>query len=276
MPTKRVYVFRSKITCSLCQRKMEGATRRKDTTYYRCNASMLVPGSTTALAHPSQVYLREDLVTPAVNRWIGQLFDPVNRNETVKALLAADDSGERHFRRVAEQRDRIAAEVAMERLRRALAKALPALADLPPGFSVEKDDGGDDSGVTVSSKDARCAKLVAFSNADTPPGSKASAGQSYSGGAQGPFIDESIDAMGSPAAVRALQKSFKQAVAACRTMTLKVPGEGSSPISVREVSAPQAGTDPVAVRFIATSGPWRALRSPWSPPASTTSSWPPP
>jgi hypothetical protein len=136
-----------------------------------------------------------------------------------------------------------------------LAKALLALADLPPGFSVEKDEGGDDSDVTVSSKDARCAKLVAFSNTDNPPGSKASAGQSYSGGAQGPFIDESIDAMGSAAAVRALQKSFKQAVAACRTMTLKVPGEGSSPISVREVAAPPVGTDPVAVRFTATSGP---------------------
>jgi hypothetical protein len=136
-----------------------------------------------------------------------------------------------------------------------LAKALLALADLPPGFSVEKDEAGDDSDVTVSSRESRCAKLVALSNADNPPGSKASAGQSYSGGAQGPFIDESIDAMGSPAAVRALQKSFKQAVVACRTMTLKVPGEGSSPISVREVSAPQAGTDPVAVRFTATSGP---------------------
>ncbi|MFI7064208.1 hypothetical protein ACIBL3_24685 [Kribbella sp. NPDC050124] len=136
-----------------------------------------------------------------------------------------------------------------------LSKALLALADLPPGFSVEKDEGGDDSHVTVSSKDPRCAKLVAFSNADNSPGSKASAGQSYSGGAQGPFVDESIDAMGSPAAVRALQKSFKQAVAACRTMTLKVPGEGSSPISVREVAAPQVGTDPVAVRFTATSGP---------------------
>jgi hypothetical protein len=129
------------------------------------------------------------------------------------------------------------------------------LADLPPGFSLEKDDTGDDADVTVSSKDSRCAKLVAFTNADNPPGSKASAAQSYSGGSQGPFIDESIDAMGSPAAVRGLQKSFKQAVAACRTMSLKVPGEGSSPISVREVSAPEAGTDPVAVRFTATSGP---------------------
>lgn len=136
-----------------------------------------------------------------------------------------------------------------------LTKALLALADLPPGFSLEKDDAGDDSDVTVSSKDSRCAKLVAYTNADNPPGSKASAGQSYSGGAQGPFVDESIDAMGSPAAAQALQKSFKQAVTACRTMTLKVPGEGSSPISVREVSAPAVGTQPVAVRFTATAGP---------------------
>ncbi|WP_350275660.1 sensor domain-containing protein [Kribbella sp. HUAS MG21] len=136
-----------------------------------------------------------------------------------------------------------------------LAKALLVLADLPPGFSIEKDAAGDDADVTVSSKDSRCAKLVAFTNADNPPGSKASAGQSYSGGAQGPFIDETIDAMGSPAAAQALQKSFRQAVTACRTMSLKVPGEGTSPISVREVSAPDVGTDPVAVRFTATAGP---------------------
>jgi hypothetical protein len=144
---------------------------------------------------------------------------------------------------------------AIARTAATLTKALLALADLPAGFSLEKDDSSGGAGVAVSSKDSRCAKLVDYTNADNPPGSKASAGQSYSGGAQGPFVDESIDAMGSPAAVRALQKSFKQAVAACRTMTLKVPGEGSSPITVRQVSAPQAGTDPVAVRFTATSGP---------------------
>jgi hypothetical protein len=140
-----------------------------------------------------------------------------------------------------------------------LAKALLALADLPAGFSVEKDDDSGDDDVTLSSKDAKCAKLVAFSNAEVPPGSKATAGQSYSGGAEGPFIDESLDAMGSAAAVGALQKSFRQAIASCRAMTLTIPGEGRSPISVREVSAPKSGTDPVAVRFTATSGPLAGL-----------------
>jgi hypothetical protein len=140
-----------------------------------------------------------------------------------------------------------------------LKKALLALTDLPPGFSIEPDDGGDGGDVVLSSKDSRCARLVAYSNADNPPGSKASAALSYSGGAQGPFIDESLDAMGSAAAVRTLQRSFKQAVVSCRSMTLKVPGEGTSPISVRQVSAPQAGTDPAAVRFTATSGPLEGL-----------------
>jgi len=140
-----------------------------------------------------------------------------------------------------------------------LAKGLLALADLPAGFSIEKDDDSGDDDVTLASKDAKCAKLVAFSSADVPPGSKASAGQSYSGGAEGPFIDESLDAMGSGAAVRALQKSFRQAIASCRTMTLTIPGEGRSPINVREVSAPKSGTDPAAVRFTATSGPLEGL-----------------
>ncbi|MEV0799923.1 recombinase family protein [Kribbella sp. NPDC050281] len=118
---KRVYMFRSRIKCGICRRKMEGAARREDTIYYRCNARTLVPGTGTALAHPLQIYLREDLITPAVNRWIGSLFDPVHRHQTVTTLLEADDSADRQLERVQQLRERVAAaEAAMERLRRAL------------------------------------------------------------------------------------------------------------------------------------------------------------
>ncbi len=65
---KRVYTLRSRIKCSICERKMEGAARRQVVIYYRCNARTLVPGSATALAHPPQIYLREDLVMPALRR----------------------------------------------------------------------------------------------------------------------------------------------------------------------------------------------------------------
>lgn len=135
-----------------------------------------------------------------------------------------------------------------------LTKALLELKDLPSGFSVEPDEAAAEDDVKLSSKDARCARLLALMNTDNPPGSKASAARSFSGGQEGPFVDESLDAMGSAQAVTALLTSFKSAIAACRTMTVTVPGEGSSPIQVREVSAPAEGKNPVAVRFTATGG----------------------
>ena len=75
----------------------------------------------TALAHPPQIYLREDLVTPAINRWIGELFGPLNRQVTIDLLLAIDDSSARRDEHMAQLRDRVtAADVVIGRLQRAL------------------------------------------------------------------------------------------------------------------------------------------------------------
>ena len=139
-----------------------------------------------------------------------------------------------------------------------LKKALVALGDLPAGFSVEP-DGSDDGDVDMTSKDPRCAALARLMNADTAPGSKGTATRSFSGGQEGPFIDESLDAMGSAAAVAALQKTFRAAVASCSRLTLSIPGEGRSTVSVRQISAPKQGTGPFAVRFTATGGPLDGL-----------------
>jgi hypothetical protein len=118
---KRVYGLRGRIRCGICERKMEGAARHRETIYHRCNARTLVPESASALAHQLQVYLREDLVTPAIDRWIGQLFDPLHRQVTINTLLEADDSSARYEGHLAQLRDRIAAaDVAMGQLRRAL------------------------------------------------------------------------------------------------------------------------------------------------------------
>jgi recombinase-like zinc beta ribbon protein len=89
---KRTYELRGRIRCGICDRKMEGAARHQEVKYYRCNARTMVPESATALAHPQQIYLREDLVTPAINRWIGELFGPLNRQVTIDLLLEGDDS----------------------------------------------------------------------------------------------------------------------------------------------------------------------------------------
>lgn len=113
--------MRGRVKCGICVRKVEGAARRGDTIYYRCNARTLVPGSATALAHPAQIYLREDVITPAINRWIGTLFDPLSRDATINTLLEADDTTDRHLEQMGQLRDRVAAaEVALDRLRRAL------------------------------------------------------------------------------------------------------------------------------------------------------------
>jgi hypothetical protein len=133
------------------------------------------------------------------------------------------------------------------------------LRDLPAGFVVEPEEEGDDGGLTVSSKDARCAPLARLMNADSPPGSRAVAARSFSGGQEGPFIDEQLDAMASAQAVAALQRSFRTAIRSCRTLTVKVPGEGTSTMNVREASAPEFGASPVAVRFTASSGPLEGL-----------------
>ncbi|GAA1719382.1 recombinase family protein [Kribbella yunnanensis] len=119
--SKRVYALRGLVRCGLCARKMEGAARRQDVLYYRCNARTMVPGSASALAHPRQIYLREDIVTPVLNRWVGSLFDPMHRADTIEALFVADDGEQRRSEYVEDLRGRVrAAKVTMDRARKAL------------------------------------------------------------------------------------------------------------------------------------------------------------
>ncbi|MFI5735413.1 zinc ribbon domain-containing protein [Kribbella sp. NPDC051587] len=121
MSTKRVYALRGLVRCGLCGRKMEGAARRQDVLYYRCNARTLVPGSASALSHPRQIYLREDTVMPAVNRWVGSLFDQMHRADTIEALFVADDGEQHRNDYVEDLRGRVrAAKVTMDRTRKAL------------------------------------------------------------------------------------------------------------------------------------------------------------
>ncbi|WP_086829000.1 recombinase family protein [Allokutzneria sp. NRRL B-24872] len=87
-PTKRAYLFRGRIRCTACQRKME-ASPRAHGTYYRCPARTLAPGSPALASHPPSVYLREDIVQEAVNGWLGGLFAPENVDRTVAALVGS-------------------------------------------------------------------------------------------------------------------------------------------------------------------------------------------
>ncbi|MFN2494688.1 MAG: recombinase family protein [Pseudonocardiaceae bacterium] len=87
-PTVRPYLFRGRIRCAVCSRKME-ASPRAHGTYYRCPARTLAPGSPALALHPPAVYLREDPIQDTVNSWIGRLFARENVNHTVVALVAS-------------------------------------------------------------------------------------------------------------------------------------------------------------------------------------------
>ena len=140
-----------------------------------------------------------------------------------------------------------------------LKAALLELTDLPSGYAIEPAGTSDEGDGSASSKDQACAPLVKLINGKTAPGSKSSASVAFSGGQDGPFVDESIDALGSADAVQALQGSFKSAVAACPKLTITIPGQGSSTMNVAEVSAPKFGDHTFAARMTATGGPLEGL-----------------
>jgi hypothetical protein len=140
------------------------------------------------------------------------------------------------------------------RTKATLTKALLALADLPAGYAVEPVPAGDD-GSELSSTNSKCKKLIQLFNADVSPGAKITVDRGFSGGQNGPFVAERLEAMPSAAATTALLAASRAAVKSCSEVKLTIDGAGTSTVSVTEVAAPKAGTSPFAVRFAADSGP---------------------
>ncbi len=89
-PAKHNYVLRGRIRCGYCSRKMEG-TPKHGRGYYRCVTRRLAPGSPALATHPRNVYLPERAVLPALNAWIGELFNRDNIGQTVAALLESQE-----------------------------------------------------------------------------------------------------------------------------------------------------------------------------------------
>jgi hypothetical protein len=89
--TSRPYALRGRVRCGFCSRRMEG-TPRDDRVYYRCAARSIVPGAPILTIHPKNVYLAERAIVGPVNEWIGGLFAPEHRDETICRLLDADAS----------------------------------------------------------------------------------------------------------------------------------------------------------------------------------------
>ncbi|MCG8920453.1 recombinase family protein [Actinokineospora sp. PR83] len=120
--TGRQYLFRGRIRCAVCTRKMQGGAIR-DGHYYRCIARTLAPGSPALAEHPKTVNLREDGLALAVNHWIGTAFNRDNRDTTVAALLGGQDTAEPAD--LVSTRERLAtAEKELQRFQQAIAQGV--------------------------------------------------------------------------------------------------------------------------------------------------------
>ncbi|MGY4765850.1 hypothetical protein ACXC9Q_02900 [Kribbella sp. CWNU-51] len=117
--TPHTCLFRGRVRCRICTRKMEGAMRR-NTEFWRCAARTLAPGSSASLEHPPTVYLRMDQLSTKVNDWIAKLFSPEYLDATVEELAAAVEDDGPADRAESDFKRRIAAEATMSRLRHAL------------------------------------------------------------------------------------------------------------------------------------------------------------
>ncbi|WP_433754721.1 recombinase family protein [Nocardia sp. CA-135398] len=85
--THHTYMFRGRLRCGLCQRRMQGQ-RSREMLLYRCrypNEYALA----NKVAHPRNVYLAErDLLGP-LDDWLGTCFAPHRVAETIDALYRA-------------------------------------------------------------------------------------------------------------------------------------------------------------------------------------------
>jgi site-specific DNA recombinase len=86
------YQLRSRIYCGCCQRRMQGEWIR-DAAYYRCRFPREY-ALANKVEHPPNVYLREDAVTPHLERWLARAFAPSRLTSLVDQLYASQDAGE--------------------------------------------------------------------------------------------------------------------------------------------------------------------------------------
>ena len=126
-------------------------------------------------------------------------------------------------------------------------RALLAGADLPVGLRVVPVQH---AAVRIAtSPSPSCAPPVTFFNTDDVAGSLHHIDERVSGGHQGPFLHEHIDALTGETEVAAEQTDLEAALAACGAITITSPGDASSIVAVTTITPP-----PPVGRY------WRLLR----------------
>jgi hypothetical protein len=85
--TRRPYVLRGAFHCGVCDRKMQGHWAHQ-AAYYRCRYPQKY-ALANRVRHPSNVYVREDAVLPALDGWLARALKPPRLTDTIDAMAAA-------------------------------------------------------------------------------------------------------------------------------------------------------------------------------------------
>jgi hypothetical protein len=130
-----------------------------------------------------------------------------------------------------------------------------------PSSGAGSPGAGDAARVTVTSSNPTCSAFVT-----------GTAGKSGAPGVTGyatiafqddvdpfPFLIEEITTVGNPGHVADVLGALGGATQGCAKVTMRIPGVGSSTMTVSSVPPPAHGDHPTAVRIVGVSGPLRGL-----------------
>jgi hypothetical protein len=148
--TRNHYIFRGKMICGLCSRKMQGQQTHGEP-YYRCRYP-----EEYALAnhvqHPRNVILREaDLIAP-LDTWLTRAFAPHRLEATITAMIDAADTGTENDAQV-------------ERARRLLRECDAKLTR----YRAALDAGGDPVAIAEWTNEVKAQKIKAQAQLRTAP-----------------------------------------------------------------------------------------------------------
>ncbi|WP_073444774.1 recombinase family protein [Streptomyces yunnanensis] len=83
-PSAHDYALRGLIRCAICHRRMQG-TFNNGKPHYRCRYTAKY-AKNTALDHPLTIYVREEVILPALDKWIATTFAPGRLTTTLHAM----------------------------------------------------------------------------------------------------------------------------------------------------------------------------------------------
>jgi DNA invertase Pin-like site-specific DNA recombinase len=116
--TQRPYLLTGLVRCGICGRSMQGHWAH-DRAHYRCRFPEEY-ARTRELDHPTNVYLREDVLVPPLDEWLAGLVRPERIDELVADMAAGRDDAGSDARVEAARRKLADCETRMGRYRAAL------------------------------------------------------------------------------------------------------------------------------------------------------------